>query len=43
MALFMSPQDIAAYNDMFEKLERMAAFGDEARAEFPGSPMSTGG
>ena len=34
IALFTSPQDVAAYNEMFEKLEEMAAFGDEARAEF---------
>lgn len=34
IALFTNPQDVAAYGDMFEKLEAMAVFDDEAREVF---------
>lgn len=33
-ALLTNPQDVAAYHEMFGALERMAVFGDEARAVF---------
>jgi hypothetical protein len=31
-ALITHPQDVAAYDGIFRELERMAAFGDDARA-----------
>lgn len=32
-ALIDAPEDIATYGELFDELERMAVFGDEARAE----------
>jgi hypothetical protein len=33
-ALIDDPEDIATYSVLFGELERLAVFGDEARAEF---------